>query len=201
MRGYGDMENTDICGFFHLHIPLWHLLKLLEKRVELYIHTILKLGWPNRTRGRQNFWCWLCLISPPALFLALCSDTTLGNPERIPFETEGVHLSFPRTGWAAWPCIQMWTHQLCGAGSLCQAVAELLQMSQTKYWPALVLGWISLDVCQAALSVCQWAIVCPWLMGRQKMPVGRQICDIQDTRAIFSLFQEMRESILFNWKQ
>lgn len=89
-----------------------------------------------------------------------------------------------------------------GAGSL-QGCGrqELLQLPQTKYLPALVLGWISLDVCHTALSVCQWAIFSLWLMDRQKcLWVGRCVTSWIPEQ-FFSLFQEIRESILFDQEQ
>lgn len=142
--------------------------------MELHIHMIIKLSWPNRTRGRQDCWCWLCSVSPPAVLLALCSDTTLGTPERIPSGAEGVHLSSPRTGWAAWPCTQVWTHQLCGSRITVRGCGRAPPNATDKTLACFSPGMNQPYVCQTALSVCQWAIVSPWLMDRQKcLWVGR----------------------------
>lgn len=132
------MEIQTYIWIGHLHIPLE---KLLEKSGVAHSHDH-QVVLPNCTKGTQVFRCSLGTVSPPALLLPLCSDRTLGSPKRIPSEAEAVQLSPARTRWAAWSCMQMWTHQLCRSRSTLQGCSrkELLQLPQTKYLPALVLG-------------------------------------------------------------
>lgn len=144
----------EVCGVAHSH-DLW-------------------VGLPNYTKGTQVFRCSHGFSSKLVLAPLFWHNTW--KPWENPLWGWGLSSSF-LPGHDAWPCIQMWTRQLCRSRSTVQGCGrrELLQLPQTKYLPALVLGWISLDVCQTHCLFASGQLFLPGWWTDKCLWVGRYV--------------------------